>query len=167
LILIAMVVGVAVGFAMSLLTTAIGHYAFDFSFFTGSYAWDQFLQFWRTFYTIVPYALLGFLMAIVGRSAMPGIATGIGVDFLEGIITTFMVLAGGWIAKVPDYLISANVRAINSLAKLPSNFGDRLAGGNGGGTLPSPTHAYITLGLYSLAFLVLAYYLFKKRDVTG
>ena len=74
--------------------------------------WAQFLQFWRTFFIIMPFALLGFLMAIVGRSAMPGIATGIGVVFLEEIITAFMRLAGGWIAKVPDYLLNANVSAI-------------------------------------------------------
>jgi ABC-2 type transport system permease protein len=100
MVLIGMVVGVATGFIMGIITTAIGGYAFDFSFATGSYFWEQFLQFWRTFYTIIPFALLGFMMSIVGRSAMPGISTGIGVVFLESIITAFMRLAGGWIAKV-------------------------------------------------------------------
>ena len=106
---------------MSLITTAIGGYAFDFSFATGGYLWDQFLQFWRTFFVLIPYVLLGFLFAVVGRSAMPGIALGIGIGilFLESLVTTFMSLAGGWIAKVPDYLLAANVRAITFLAGLP------------------------------------------------
>jgi ABC-type transport system involved in multi-copper enzyme maturation permease subunit len=113
----------------------------------------------------MPFALLGFMMAIVGRSAMPGIATGIGVVFLEAIITTFMTAAGGWIAKVPAYLLNANVTAITALNKLPGRFG-----GGGGGTdttIPSLTHAFVILGLYSVIFLVFSFYLFRKRDVTG
>jgi ABC-2 type transport system permease protein len=167
IILIGMFIGVATGFVMSLITTALGGYAFDFSFATGSYFWNQFLQFWRTFYVIAPFCLLGFLMAIVGRSAMPGIATGIGVLFLETIITTFMSLAGGWIAKVPDYLLSANVNALVTLNNLPRGFGGGFGGGGTPQALPSVTHAYIVLGMYSLAFLFLGFYLFGKRDVTG
>jgi ABC-2 type transport system permease protein len=160
-----MLIGVLAAMVMSLITTAIGGYAFDFDFITGSYLWDQFLQFWRTFYVIMPYGLLGFLMAIVGRSAMPGIATGIGVGFLETIITTFMVLAGGWIARVPDYLPSANVNALMALNNLPRGFGGMLGGGSD--NLPDPVHAVIVLAVYSLVFLGLSYYLFGKRDVTG
>jgi hypothetical protein len=162
-----MVIGLAAGFIMSLITTAIGGYKFDFSFATGSYLWDQFLQFWRTFFVIIPYALLGFMFAIIGRSAMPGIASGIGIFFLEQFIVSFMYLAKGWIAKIPNYLLYANQQAINSLANLPKSF----AGGMGGGgftiLLPGIAHAFIVLSIYSLAFLVIAFYLFKKRDVTG
>ena len=165
MILIGMATGVVVGIIMSLITNGIGGYEYDFSFLTGEYAWQQFLQFWRTFFTVIPFALLGFMMAIVGRSAMPGIATGIGVLFLEGVITMFMRLAGGWIAKVPDYLLSANVNVITALNELPRGFG-RMGVGTTGDTAPTVTHAYITLAAYALAFLVFAYYLFRKRDVT-
>jgi ABC-type transport system involved in multi-copper enzyme maturation permease subunit len=165
LILIGMLIAVIAGFIMGLITTGLGGNAYSFSFLTGSYVWAQFLQYWRTFYVIMPFALLGFMMAIVGRSAMPGIATGIGVVFLEAIITTFMTAAGGWIAKVPAYLLNANVTAITALNKLPGRFG-----GGGGGTdttIPSLTHAFVILGLYSVIFLVFSFYLFRKRDVTG
>ena len=165
LILIGMLIAVIAGFIMGLITTGLGGNAYSFGFLTGSYVWTQFLQYWRTFYVIMPFALLGFMMAIVGRSAMPGIATGIGVVFLEAIITTFMTAAGGWIAKVPAYLLNANVTAITALNKLPGRFG-----GGGGGTdttIPSLTHAFVILGLYSVIFLVFSFYLFRKRDVTG
>ena len=165
LILIGMLIAVIAGFIMGLITTGLGGNAYSFSFLTGSYVWMQFLQYWRTFYVIMPFALLGFMMAIVGRSAMPGIATGIGVVFLEAIITTFMTAAGGWIANVPAYLLNANVTAITALNKLPGRFG-----GGGGGTdttIPSLTHAFVILGLYSIIFLVFSFYLFRKRDVTG
>ena len=150
----------------ALITTAIGSYAFDFSFMTGEYLWDQFLQFWRTFFVLIPYSLLGFLLAIVGRSAMPGIALGIGVLFLESIVTTFMRLASGWITMVPDYLLAANVRAITSLSDLPQGF-NRMGMNDVASQLPGTTHAFLTLAIYSLAFIVLAFYLFRKRDVTG
>ena len=97
---------------------------------------------------------------------MPGIALGIGVYFLESIITTFMTLAGGWIAKIPDYLITANVNAITALNNLPREFGT-MGGNNLAGWTPGLTHASIILAGYSLVFAVLAFYLFRKRDVTG
>ena len=167
LVLIGLVVGVATGFIMSLITTAIGGYSFDFSFATGGYLWDQFLQFWRTFFVLIPYVLLGFLFAIVGRSAMPGIALGIGILFLESLVTTFMSLAGGWIAKVPDYLLAANVRAITSLAGLPEGFSEGMGVGNTSIQMPGVIHAFTTLVIYSLVFIFVAFYLFRKRDVTG
>ena len=166
LIFLGLLIGVIAGFIMSLITTAIGGYAFNFDFLTGSYIWDQFLQFWRTFYVLLPYVLLGFLFSVVGRSAMPGIALGIGVFFLESIITTFMVLAGGWVAKIPDYLLYFNFRSITSMANLPGQLGAGAAFGNNMLQLPTPTHAFITMGIYSVAFLIVAFYLFRKRDVT-
>jgi ABC-type transport system involved in multi-copper enzyme maturation permease subunit len=164
LILMGMVIGLATGFIMSLITTALGGYTFDFSFATGSYLWAQFLQFWRTFYIIMPFSLLGFALAIVGRSAMPGIATGIGVFFLEDIVTALMRAAGGWIANVPDYLLNTNTSAITALNNLPTRFA--MGGGNSTATLPTLLHAFIILGLYSVVFLFIGFYLFRKRDVT-
>lgn len=166
-ILIGMVIGLAAGFVMSLITTAIGGYKFDFSFATGTYLWDQFLQFWRTFFVLIPYTLLGFMFAIVGRSAMPGIASGIGILFLERVIATFMYLAGGWIAEIPGYLLYANVQAITSLAGLPEWFGAGMGGGSVNIQFPGVTHASIALVIYSIVFLFVAFYLFRKRDVTG
>jgi ABC-2 type transport system permease protein len=167
LILIGMVIGLVAGFIMSLITTAIGGYKFDFGFFTGSYLWNQFLQFWRTFFILIPFSLMGFMFAIVGRSAMPGIAFGIGILFLESIITTFMYLAGDWIAKVPSYLLAANVQAITALAGLPQGFGAGMGGGGISTQSPTTAHAFITLTVYSAVFLFVAFYLFRKRDVTG
>ena len=167
LILIGMVIGLATGFLMSLITTAIGGYSFDFSFMTGGYLWDQFLQFWRTFYVLMPYALLGFLLAVVGRSAMPGIALGIGIFFLESIITAFMSLAGGWIARIPDYLLSANVRAITAQSNLPQGMSMGMGGNGLSDQLPELWLAFVILAGYSLFFIGLAFYLFRKRDVTG
>jgi len=166
LVLLGMVIGLATGFTMSLITTAIGGYAFDFSFATGAYLWDVFLQFWRTFYVLIPYLLLGFLLSIAGRSVMPGIALGIGAFFLESVVTGFMRAADGWVARVPDYLLIANVRVITAMGSSPPLIGTGIEG-DIANQAPGTAHAFITLALYSLAFMALAFYLFRRRDVTG
>ncbi|XUW99622.1 MAG: ABC transporter permease [Dehalogenimonas sp.] len=165
-VLIGMVIGVITGFLMSMITTAIGGNSFNFSFFTGSYAWDQFLQFWRTFFVMLPFVFLGFMLSIAGRSAMPGIALGIGVLFFEPIITGLMSLAGGWVADIPKYLLGANVNVITALANLPEGFSGGF-GGAGDNSAPSVLHATIVLSIYAIAFVTYAFYLFKKRDVTA
>jgi ABC-2 type transport system permease protein len=100
----------------------------------------------------------------VGRSAMAGIAVGIGVFFLESIITALMYIAGGWVANIPAYLISANFTAINNLNNLPGRLGG--AFGSSVGQSPTVLHAFITLGIYIVVFVAVAFYLFRKRDVT-
>ena len=163
LMLIGMVVGLAAGFIMSLITTAIGGYVFDFSFATGGYLWDQFLQFWRTFYVLIPYMLLGFLFAVIGRSSIPGLVLGIGEFFLESMIAALLRLAGGWIAKIPDYLLTVNVNAINTLSDVPPKV---LVVGNPGQMSGLP-HAFATVAVYNMVFIMIAFYLFRKRDLTG
>jgi ABC-2 type transport system permease protein len=163
-ILLGLLIGIVAGFIMSLITTAIAGRTFDFGFFTGTYAWNQFLQFWRTFYIMLPYLLLAFLFAIVGRSAMPGIAVAIGVFFLEGIVSTLMYAAGGWVADIPAYLINANFSAISRLNDLPRGVGGAFEGGLV--QLPSTTHAAIALAIYIIIFAGAGFYTFIKRDVT-
>jgi ABC-2 type transport system permease protein len=167
-IVLGLIIGLIAGFIMSIITTAIGGYKYDFSFFTGSYVWNQFVQLWRTFYIMMPYVMLAFLFAIVGRSAMPGIAVGIGVFFLEAIISGLMYTAGGWVSRIPAYLINANFNAIQSLNNLPG----RVGSGFGGGTAmasytPSLMHAAIILGIYIVVFIVVGFLVFRKRDVTS
>jgi ABC-2 type transport system permease protein len=166
LVLIGMIIGVVTGFVMSLITTAIGGYTFNFDFLTGEYIWDQFLQFWRTFFVLIPYATLAFLFAIVGRSAMSGIGLGIGVYIVESLITTFMTLAGGWVADIPDYLLANNVNVITALATLPEGFNMGSGFGDVTFEMPGVPHAFITLAIYSVVFLVLSFYVFRRRDVT-
>jgi ABC-type transport system involved in multi-copper enzyme maturation permease subunit len=89
------------------------------------------------------------------------------VLFFEPIITGLMALAGGWVANIPNYLLSANVRAITALASLPAGFRGGGFGSDASSSTPSPIHAGIVLSIYAAAFVMYAFYLFKKRDVTG
>lgn len=165
LVIIGMVVSLAAGLIMSMITNAIGGHNLSFSFMTGGYLWDQFLQFWRTLFIIVTFTLMGFLFSVVGRSAMPGIAIGVGILFLEPIITSLMGLAGGWVSSIPKFLFSANVNAINALNNLPGGSGP--FGNGSSANAPSVTQAFVVLGVYIVVFLVISLSLFKKRDLTG
>jgi ABC-2 type transport system permease protein len=166
-ILIGMLIGVATGFVMGLITTAIGGNSFDFSFATGGYFWDQFVQFWRTFFVLLPFISLGALFALVGRSATPGIGLGIGILFLEPIITSFMDLAENWVNQIPKYLFNANVDAINALSGLPLPSGGFGEGFGRAATQATAAHAFAVLSVYIVVFIGMSFYLFRKRDVTG
>ncbi len=105
----------------------------------------------------------GFLFAVIGRSSVPGIVLGIGEFFLEGMITAFMYFAGGWIAKMPSYLLTVNVSAINTLSEVAPKVPAAYASSQ----MPGLPHAFVTVAVYDLVFIGLAVYLFRKRDVTG
>jgi ABC-2 type transport system permease protein len=161
LVVIGMVISLVVGFIMSLITNSLAGNALNFDFITGTYLWNHFLQFWRTLFIIMPFILMGLLFAVVGRSAMPGIGIGIGILFLEPIITSLMQNAGGWVADIPKYLFSANVDAISAL----SNVSSSMFGGSSTQVTSVP-QAFLVLGSYMVVFITMAFYLFKKRDVT-
>jgi ABC-2 type transport system permease protein len=167
-VLIGMIIAVLVGFLMSLITNSIGGNPIDFSFFTGPYAWDQFVQFGWTFFVIMPFVLMSLMFSILGRSVLPGIAFGVGFLFLEPVlIVPLLTLAGGWVAKIPNYLFSANTTVISNMGSFSESFKMLGRGLSDSTTAPTPAHAFIVLGIYSVAFLVLGFYFFRKRDVTG
>ena len=162
MVLVGMIIGLVVGFVTCLITTAIGGLPFDLGFITAGYLWDQFLQFWRTFFIIMPYVLLAFLLSILGRSAMPGIAISVGVFFMESLFATLFKAAGGWIAHIPDYLPAANTAPIMALIQpLPEGLKEEM-----GLVASGVWQAAAVLAGYCILFLVLSFYLFRRRDVT-
>ena len=161
MVLIGMGIGLVTGFVMSLITTAIGGFPFNLGLITAGYLWDQFLQFWRTFFVIMPYVLLAFLFSILGRSAMPGIALGAGIFFLESAIAPLIRAAGGWIARIADYLPAANTAPIIALSQLPEGIKEVM-----GLVASGVWQAAAVLAGYCILFVVLGFYLFRKRDVT-
>jgi len=113
---------------------------------------------------ILPYGLLAFLFAILGRSTAAGIGFGIGASVLETIITGLLSIAHGWLAKIPNYLLSTNIQKISSLAQ--SSGGVTINVGSSS-TAPSVLHAFIVLAVYCVVFTATSYTIFQKRDVTG
>jgi hypothetical protein len=109
------------------------------------------------------YMLLAFLMATLTRSVAWGIGGSIGINIVEGIVVGILVMSHSWAAKIPNYLISQNINALQAFT-----FGVTSGGiVTPGWEFPSPTHAVVTLVLYSLAFIGLSVYFFWRRDLTA
>jgi ABC-2 type transport system permease protein len=163
-ILAGMIIGVITVILLGVLFTAIRGFSWNLGAGTLSFTGHQLLDFVRAFYVLLPYALLAFLFTVLGKSTAAGIGFGIGASVLETIITGLLSSAHGWLAKIPDYLLSTNISKITSLS-----------GASGGVTIhagtnttaPSTLHAFIVLAVYCVVLVAISYTIFQRRDVTG
>ena len=159
-----MIIGVITVILLGVLFTAIRGFSWNLGAGTLSFTGHQLLDFVRAFYVILPYALLAFLFTVLGKSTAAGIGFGIGASVIESIITGLLSSAHGWLAKIPDYLLSTNISKITSLS-----------GASGGVTIhagtnttaPSTLHAFIVLAVYCVVLVAISYTIFQRRDVTG
>jgi len=157
-------VAVAVALIYSLIITVYYGNA-TASFLTMGYARDQLESYGRTLFVLAPYVTLAFGVAIIGRSTLAGVGTGMGVAFLEPLIGALMRTAGSPWKDIPDYLLNANTRIILLQNKLPEvlpRFGD----GRGEVTVAhSPMVAGLIVMTYTLVFIAVPFYLFRTRDI--
>jgi ABC-type transport system involved in multi-copper enzyme maturation permease subunit len=82
----------------------------------------------------------------------------------ESIITGVLSMTHGWLAKIPNYLLSINVSKINSLAQSSGGVSINIGSSS---TAPSALHAFIVLAVYCIVFTAVSFTVFQKRDVTG
>jgi ABC-2 type transport system permease protein len=135
------------------------------SFLTGVYVRDQFASYGRTLLVLAPYVTLAFGVAVIGRSTLAGVGTGLGVAFLEPIIDALMRTAGRPWQDIPDYLLNANTRIIVLQNQLPRAL-PRLGANNPEVTgAHSPAVAGIILVAYALTFIAVSFYVFRTRDI--
>ena len=158
--IIGLVFSVIIGFILSLITSNLLG-SIDWSFMTASYIGGLFADFGWTLLSLMPYILLAAFFAFLGRSAIAGIGGGLGYYFIEAIAVGLFNQAGGWLAKIPNYLIGPNVEAL-----MPSRMFTHGPFASAG-TPPSTLHASITLAVYCVVFFAVSLYLFKKRDITA
>jgi ABC-2 type transport system permease protein len=163
-IIAGVIIGVLFAGLLGALFTALRGYSWNLGMGTMSFTGHQLLNMVRGLYTILPYILLAFLFTVLGRSTAAGIGFGIGAYVAESIITGVLSLTHGWLAKIPNYLLSINVSKINSLAQSSGGVSINI-GSNA--TAPSALHAFIVLAVYCVAFAAISLTIFQKRDVTG
>lgn len=149
-----------IGFILALITSSLLG-SINWDFMTVSYIGGLFKMFGWTLFSLLPYILLTTFFAFLGRSAITGMGGGLGFYFIEAIAVGLFGQSGGWLAKIPDYLIGPNVDAL-----MPSSLFTHGAFASVG-TLPSTLHAALTLAGYCVVFKVITLYMVKKRDVTA
>ena len=127
---------------------------------------DVLLMILRAGYGIVPYALLAFCLAVVGRSTTLGVAGGLMYVFVEGIVLAILGGIGGAAADARGFFIGHNVSALLEVNRIGSvdyvSFALRDPTPTG---LPDPAIAALVLALYCIGFLTISFVIFLRRDV--
>ena len=166
--LIGLVFSLIVGFILASIISFLLFGSISWDFISASFVWELVLMFGRTAFTLLPYMLLAAVFAIIGRSALVGVAGGLVYYFVEAIASGGLSQVSGWTGSIPDYLMSHNVYAIISLNQLNGEApGVGPMGVVGIPTqLPSTLQAAVTLLIYCLVFLAISFYLFRKQDLT-
>jgi ABC-2 type transport system permease protein len=159
-----MIIALLTAVLLGVLFTAIKGFSWDLGSSAASFTGHQLLNFVRSFYVIMPYALLAFLFTVLGRSTAAGIGFGIGTYILESIVTGLLLMAHNWLAKIPNYLLSINVAKISSLSE--SSAGVTIHMGTNT-TTPSTLHAFLVVAAWGIFCVAASFFLFRKRDVTG
>ena len=158
--LIGIVIAFIIGFCLALLTTQWINGTLNWDFMTVSYIGELFTMYGWAFYGLFVYILLAILLSLAGRSAIAGIGGTLGYYFVESIAISIFNQSGGWLSKIPNYLIGHNISAILPTTLMQGPFASS-------GALPSTLYASIVLAIYCVVFLGLSLYLFNRRDVTA
>jgi ABC-type transport system involved in multi-copper enzyme maturation permease subunit len=130
--------------------------------------WHMAMSVVRTAYTILPYAAMTFMLAIVTRSTAAAIGIGLAYTLLvESIAATVFPLLGGIFEKIVVYLpgeLAGGLLKLNQ-ASLAGDFVS-----NGGNTsmvkLLDPVPAAIGLALWTILFLAVAVWSFRRQDLS-
>lgn len=136
-------------------------------FLTGSYALDQLESIGRVMAVAGPYVCLAFSMAVLGRSTLAGAGAGIGLAFMEPLIAGLMRLGDEPWKSVPDYFMNANAQIVllqNSLPGVLPRFG---AGEESKRNVHSVEEAFLILAIYSAVFIGVAFFAYRRRDITA
>ena len=159
-------VTVAACFVVSMSASAWFSYLYDLPFGNFGLARDAdaFASLCRTAFVILPFVAMALLFATQWRSAGQAVGAALGFYFIEGIFTSLLSNAQGWLAHIPDALFNVNGDAIMR--------GNGVIGRDGdGGPFGIPTggppgwRALIILSAWLLVLGLGAFYRFQQRDI--
>jgi len=155
------VLAVLVAMAYSALITALNGGA-DYSFITWGWGRAELASYLRTLFVMSPYVALGFAAAVIGRSTLAGSAAGIGIAFIEPLVSGLMREGGSPWKDMPNYLLDANARVITAQNAVPEAL-PRFGGGSREELLRDHYHslegAFVVLALALIAY--------RRRDITA
>jgi ABC-type transport system involved in multi-copper enzyme maturation permease subunit len=168
LTLMGLVIAFIFGFIFAIITTLLEG-AMDWGFLGGLYIPRVLAMFGRTWFVLaIPIAMTA-MVAILARSSAVAIGVGIAYPIAESIIVSILAAVAGWGETVREYSIGYNMSAVmsfNAIGESYSNVGINFSG-SPAETYPAFWRAGVLLAAYGLAFLVVAFYSFRKRDLTS
>lgn len=116
----------------------------------------------KTAYCFLPYLSLAALIALWSRSSGAGIAAGLVIYFAESIVMQLLISFN------KDYVSIANAglsRNVTSLSRISVSVNTGQPAG-AGAALPDQTQAAIVLAVWTIAFVAVAFWRLRARDVT-
>jgi ABC-2 type transport system permease protein len=151
--MILMLIGLLASLGMSMLITAIENLE---SGVASGFMGEAVLSLLRGWFTMLPYAALAFMVALLAKSSAAGISVAAAVLFLEGQILMLVSAAGGFFERLPEAFLSENVQTLLTMGgSAPQDSG-----------LPGPWQAVGVLAAYIVVFTAIAFWRFGRRDVT-
>lgn len=123
----------------------------------------------RTAYTLLPYAALAFLLAVVTRSVVAAVAGGIGYALLlEVVVMQLLSMGSAEFARLQGYLpggMAASLMQLNEASgRVVVQVGEQTSPPP---VLLEPTQAAIGIALYTVVLLGIAAWAFRRQDLTG
>lgn len=110
----------------------------------------------RTWASLIPALALTGLITVMARSTAVGMAVGLGYGFAEQIVVAILAPRFEWFRTASEYFLSRNISALAG-----SRFGP------GGSADLDTLHAALVLAVYTLALGGMAFWLFRRRDISG
>lgn len=120
----------------------------------------------RTAYTLLPYAALTLMVAVLARSTVAAIGVGLAYALLvEQMAADLLRMAGGLWADLTLYLPGGLARALMRLNREAFGLELGVYGGRDVETL-GPSAAALGIALYTAVFLGMALWTFRRQDLT-
>ncbi|HEV2656319.1 MAG TPA: ABC transporter permease subunit [Ktedonobacteraceae bacterium] len=162
--LVLVLIGILAGVLLNLFT-GIG---IDFSFFSGAWFLHTLLKLLIVMLELFVYGMLALCLSTLGRATAAGVAGALVWWGLETILGGFLFLIGNYftgtfgnvIKAIPDYFIS------NSAGALSQNQDHYITASSQASTI-SDLQALVTLAVYLVVFIGIAWWVHQKRDVTN
>lgn len=127
---------------------------------------DAFASVGRTSFVILPFVMMALLFATQWRSAGQAVGAALGFYFIEGIFTSLLGSAQGFLSHIPDALFNVNGDAImraNGVISSGSDGGSGPFGIPTGG--PPEWRALLVLCTWLAVLGAAAFWRFQQRDI--
>lgn len=125
--------------------------------------WQLVLSVLRTVYTMLPYAALTFLLAIITRSTAAAIGGGVAFALLiDSILVQVLTVAGDSLGEIGKYLPAMLSSSLLSLNRVTTGIS---SGAQADITAPIPAAAGIAI--WTLSLVTVATLVFRHQDITA
>lgn len=157
----------AAGLCFSAIATALADRPITFDVPGGPSLPEAALMVVRAGYMVLPYALLAFCLAVVGRSTTLGVVGTLLYMFVEVILVAILGELGGPAPEIRAFFMGHNVNALLAANRIGIGDYNSLVprAPPQASELPDPVVAALVLGLYCLIFLAIAFVVFQRRDL--